>query len=222
MALLGQTASEDRAGRVNPGVAFLMSAILPGAGQLAEGRNRAFAYIGVEALSWIARVSWIDAGNKKEGQYEAYARGHWEFSAWEAYARDSTNCEALPPSVQYDQARDNLLGFIEAKNYQHYYEDIGKLEAYRAGWDDFTCDAPNAISPNRAHYRAMREDSNDYLDRARTALTVIFLNHIVSAVDAYRTAKGVRMNLPGGAEMKFRVGGSLRDPSLGVRVTRSW
>ena len=223
VALLGQTEREDRAARVNPGVAFLLSALVPGAGQLAEGRNRGFAYVGVEALSWIARYSWIDAGNKKEGEYEAYARRHWEYTAWDSLASESNpNCEALPPNVSYATARDNLLGFLEVKNYQHYYEDIGKLEAYRAGWDDFSCADPGSISPNRAHYRGMREDSNNYLDRARNALTVIFLNHIVSAVDAYRTAKGVRMGLPGGAEIKFRVGGSLREPNLGLRVTRKW
>jgi hypothetical protein len=223
MAMLGVTTREDRAGRVNPGIAFLMSAVLPGSGQIAEGRNRAFAYLGVEALAWIAHFSWLDAGNKKEGEYEAYARGHWEFTAWDSLASESNpTCQALPPNVQYAEQRKTLLDFLEAKNYQHYYEDIGKLEAYRAGWDDFDCATPDLMSANRRHYRGMREDSNNYLDSARNALTVIFLNHVISAVDAYRTAKGAHLSLPGGAEVKFRVAGSPRNPSVGLRVTRAW
>lgn len=223
MAMFSAESDEDRAARIHPGVAFLMSAVLPGSGQLAEGRNRAFAYLGIEAISWIAHFSWLDAGNKKEGEYEAYARGHWDFASWDSLAAESNpNCQAIPPNVQYDDARTTLLAFIEAGNYQHYYEDIGKLEAYRGGWDDFDCASPDEMSPNRRHYRSMREDSNNYLDRARNAMTVVFLNHVISAVDAYRTAKGVRMTLPGGAEMKFRVSGSPHSPRVGVRVSKSW
>jgi hypothetical protein len=220
MAMLGVTTREDRAGRVNPGIAFLMSAVLPGSGQIAEGRNRAFAYLGVEALAWIAHFSWLDAGNKKEGEYESYARHHWALDKWDFYAADSA-C-ALPPGVSYADSKETIEGFLEAQNYQHYYEDIGKLEAFRAGWDDFDCAQPNSMSANRRHYRGMREDSNNYLDSARNALTVIFLNHVISAVDAYRTAKGAHLSLPGGAEMKFRVAGSPRNPSVGLRVTRAW
>ena len=223
MALLGQVEEVDRAARVHPGVAFLMSAILPGSGQIAEGRNRAFAYLGVEAVSWIAHFSWLDAGNKKEGEYESYARQHWQFTQWDSLAAESNpSCEALPPNVPYDDARETILGYIEDENYQHYYEDIGKLEAYRSGWDDFRCDDPETMSPNRTDYREMRQESNDYLDKASNAMTVIFLNHIVSAIDAYRTAKGVRMRIPGGAEVKFRVAGSPSHPSFGLRVTRPW
>jgi len=223
MAMFSVTPEEDRAARIHPGVAFLMSAILPGSGQLAEGRNRAFTYLGIEAVSWIAHFSWLDAGNKKEGEYEAFARGHWNFATWDSLAAESNpNCQTIPPNVQYDDARSTLLAFIEAGNYQHYYEDIGKLEAYRGGWDDFACASPEEMSPNRKHYRSMREDSNGYLDRARNAMTVVFLNHVISAVDAYRTAKGVRMSLPGGAEMKFRVDGSPHHPRVGLRVSKRW
>ncbi len=190
----------DRAARIPPGLAFLMSAAVPGTGQLAEGRNRAFAYLGLEAMSWIAHFSWKDAGDKKEVEYKRYADRHWSLDTWETHVdmpRDS--CAALPLGVNPDDARTTLQGFIEEGNWQHYYEDIGKLEAYRSGWDDFSCDAPNQMSPNRVVYRSMRAKSNDYLNNARSALTVAFLNRIVSAVDAYRTARGARLRFGGGS-----------------------
>ena len=77
---------EDPASRIPPGLAFLMSAVLPGTGQLAEGRKRAFAYLGIEAFAWISHFAWVDAGNKKEGEYEAYARRHWDLDDWRALA----------------------------------------------------------------------------------------------------------------------------------------
>ena len=223
MALLAPEEPQDPAARIQPGIAFLMSAVIPGTGQAAEGRNRAFAYLGLEALAWIAHFSWIDAGNKTEGEYEAYARRHWKFAQWDSLASESNpNCQAIPPNVSYADSKETLQGYEETGNYQHYYEDIGKLEAYRSGWDDFLCEQPDVISPNRADYRGMREESNDYLDKARNALTVIFLNHVVSAVDAYRTAKGARMKLPGGTDLKVNIGGSLEHPKFGLRVSRKW
>ena len=156
-AMLAPAIKGHRATRVPPGVAFLMSAVLPGSGQAAQGRNRAFAYLGIEAISWIAHVSWTDAGNKKEGEYEAYANRHWILATWDSLAAESNpDCQAIPPGVSYADSKTTIEGFLETGNYQHYYEDIGKLEAYRAGWDDFSCDEPDVMSPNRVYYRGMR------------------------------------------------------------------
>ena len=220
-ALTSADRGSDRASRIPPGLAFLMSAALPGSGQLAEGRNRAFAYRGLEAAAWIAHFSWKDAGNKKEGEYEAYARGHWDLDTWNGLASESgDSCRALPSGVSYADAKSTIETFLEDGNYQHFYEDIGKLEAYRAGWDDFECSDPEAMSPNRGHYRGMRRDSNDYLNRARSALTFTFLNRVISAVDAYRTARGARFSILPNTDLRLEVGGSMDRPRAILRIQR--
>ncbi len=207
--------------RTPPGVAFLMSAAVPGAGQFLQGRNRAFAYMGLEAIAWIAHFAWKDAGNKKEGEYEAYARNHWDLEQWNALASESSDtCRALPPGVNYADAKATIESFLESGNYQHYYEDIGKLEAYRAGWDDFSCSDPESMSSNRREYRGMRADSNDYLDRSKSAVTVVFLNHIISAVDAYRIAKGAQLSVADRTSLELKVGGSIQHPRAVLRVRR--
>lgn len=213
---------QDRAADVPPALAFFMSAALPGTGQLAEGRNRAFLYLGVEAVSWIAHFSYNDAGSNKEKEYQAYARQHWTLSTYAANASDDspTRCDqAMPAGLSYSDELSTLQGFIGARNWQHYYEDVGKLEAYRAGWDDFDCATPNQISPDRAEYRNMRATSNDYLNKARLALTAAFLNRVVSAVDAYRIARGARI---GGAGLHFSMGGSLARPRATLKLTKSF
>jgi hypothetical protein len=227
LAAAAMTAPErgtDRAGDVPPALAFLMSAALPGTGQLAEGRNRAFIYLGLEAVSWVAHFSWNDAGNNKEKEYQAYARQHWTVGTYAANAgpdRPDSCANALPSGLSYDDQLATLQGFIDSKNWQHYYEDIGKLEAYRAGWDDYDCATPAQMSPDRVEYRSMRATSNDYLNKARLALTVAFLNRVVSAVDAYRTARGAKLRV-GGADVKLSMGGSLARPRATLKLTKSF
>jgi hypothetical protein len=220
----GRTPDTDPASRVPPGLAFLMSAVVPGTGQLAEGRKRAFLYLGVEALAWISHFAWIDAGNKKEGEYEAYARRHWDFDHWRDLAYDyGDSCrDALPDGVDAAKAEEVLAGHLESGDLQHYYEDIGKLEAYRAGWDDFSCVSPDDLSPHRREYRSMRVDSNDYLEKARFAATMAFLNRVISAVDAFRTAKGARLALSASTSVEFNVAGSIDRPRASVRIRRRW
>ena len=226
LALTGQDRADptDPAGRVPPGLAFLMSAAIPGTGQLAEGRKRAFLYLGVEALAWISHFAWLDAGNKKEGEYEAYVRRHWDLDDWRALAYDygDTCRNALPDGVDAAKAEENLLEHLESGDLQHYYEDIGKLEAYRAGWDDYGCATPDDLSANRGTYRSMRVDSNDYLEKARLATTMAFLNRIVSAVDAFRTAKGAKLALSASTTLEVSVAGSFERPRANLRIRRRW
>lgn len=216
--------TEDRARKIPPGLAFLMSAAVPGAGQLAEGRRRAFLYFSVEALAWISHFAWKDAGEKKEGEYEAFARRHWDLDDWRgvAYGDDPDCLDAVPPGVDPADAESTLVRFLRDGNLQHYYEDVGKLEAYRAGWDDYDCSNPNAMSPSRREYREMRADSNDYLERARFATTMAFLNRIVSAVDAFRTSKGARMSLDSKTSLELGVSGSFSRPRASLQVRRIW
>lgn len=224
LAMSGHGERSDRAADIPPGLAFLMSAALPGTGQLVEGRNRAFTYLGIEAISWVAHFSWQDAGNNKEKEYQAYARQHWSLDTYDANAgpnRPDSCSGSIPAGLSYDDSRNTLEGFIAEGNWQHYYEDIGKLEAYRAGWDDFDCAEPNQMSPNRTEYRSMRAKSNDYLNHARAALTVAFLNRVISAVDAYRTARGARLRLHG-ADVKLSVGGSLARPRATLKLVKTF
>jgi len=93
-------------------------------------------------------------------------------------------------------------------NYQvvkdhHFYEGIGKYNLFFAGWDDTqetTClnsngnliqcrwvdSSGNALSPNKIYYQdVLRTKANENFDKAENALTLIFVNHVVSVFDIF-------------------------------------
>jgi hypothetical protein len=199
-----------------PGISFLLSAILPGAGQLYNGDDRGYLYLGIEAAAWFARLSYLDAGNKKENEFERYADVHWTLGLYRSSA-DSLG-------AYWSSSNDSLIVWFARHDQQQYYEEIGKYDKFRAGWDDWaaTYDPANdrALSPNRAHYRKMRQQSNDLLDRARLALAAAMVNRVVSGVDAFRTARGRAQGAPESSlrlETGFR-GGS--DPQATLALVK--
>ncbi len=84
---------------------------------------------------------------------------------------------------------------LPAYNEQQYYELIGKYDQFSRGWDDSgTLTNPDNGLPIQSTsqrfyiYAAMRAQANDYYDIASTFASVIVINHIVSALDAYWSA----------------------------------
>jgi hypothetical protein len=197
--------AEDRAKPVRkPGVCFLLSAILPGAGQLYNGDDRGYVYLGIEAAAWFARLSYIDAGHRKENDFERFANIHWTFRNY----RGSNGILG----ANYTPANDSLLTDYSRTARPRYYDQIGKDNNFRAGWDDWAGWSPNydpakdlAPSPNRAHYRKMRQQSSDLLNRGRLALAAAMMNRVVSGVDAFRTARG-RVSRAGGSSLHLETG----------------
>jgi len=85
---------------------------------------------------------------------------------------------------------------------QQYYELLGKYNQFVAGWDDLVdvgtgnkvewtdFDSVETVqSALRLDYEDQRHDSNKYLDRASTVAGLLLVNHVISAIDAARTAR---------------------------------
>lgn len=203
---------------MNPGLAFLMSAVLPGSAQLYMGSRRGYAYLGIDAAGWFARTHYLDAGDKRRVEYEAFARRHWNLGRY----RDSHADERC----FYTAANDSVLVHYWENDRQQYYESIGKYDRYRCGWDDFA-DAYDPVndraeSPNRSRYRDMRRQSNDLLNNARLSLGFLFLNRVVSGVDAFRTARA-RSNgraTYGGLRLESDLEGGAGNPRAVVRLVK--
>jgi hypothetical protein len=189
----------------SPALAFLFSAAVPGAGQFYNGNRRALVYLAVETVALVAHFSFRSSGKNKEKEYKAFADEHWSFETYRASVGDS----ACTGTRQWTSEADSILAYFYEHNKDHYYEDIGKLEAYACGWDS---------EQNRLTYRDMRGEANDLLGRARTALMVVFLNHIVSAVDAFRTARSMKMEVAPRTELKLDFAGALTNPRARVRL----
>ena len=199
--------------RKSPGVAALMSAILPGSGEFWAGsKTRAVMFFGLEVLGVATDRTWESKGEDLEDEFRVRADSTynpWNYLAW----RDSRNSrfssithalpcsayvKAAPSSVPVPDAIANCPG----SDKQQFYELIGKYDQFVSGWDDvydnetgnrveFTevDSAENFQSATRLSYEVDRNESNKYLKRASTIQGLRLVNHVFSAIDAARVAR---------------------------------
>lgn len=67
----------------NAFIAFSLSAILPGAGQIYnKNYKRGFAYLAFEIINWSKRSKYLDKGNDFVDQYKDFANDNWNFDRW--------------------------------------------------------------------------------------------------------------------------------------------
>jgi hypothetical protein len=178
--------------RVSSGRAFLYNLILPGTGHLYAGYKRGWAHLGVEGATWLTYFYYHDRGAQKENQFEAFADDHWDYDKWIS----DCGCAGSP--------QDSIISYFKENNTQQYYEDIGKLDYYWQGWDDYNNTKQD--SDNRRYYYGIRNDSNNFFKNARYAVVVAFVNRVVSAVDVLRlTKKEPSLNIGNDTTLRFKV-----------------
>lgn len=205
-----------------PGAVLLASILVPGTGQLWNGDRRGLYYLGVEAVSWFARVSYLEAEDDKETEGARFAEAHWSYQRY----HDSNGADGCIWSADADSAIAAQAG----GDRDRYHESLGKLTPYGCGWDDFRShyDAahPGDPSPHHVAFRDLRRDADHLRSRARLALTALVLNRIVSGIDAFQTARGRARDAKadGGAVLDWdsRLTGSLIDPRAEVRLSYRW
>lgn len=93
---------------------------------------------------------------------------------------------------------------------QQYYELIGKYDEFSRGWDDADqsaialSDLPLKNNSQRfVDYQLMRAESNHQYDVASTWVSVVIVNHVLSALDAYWTATRYNKSLHAEAHMNM-------------------
>jgi hypothetical protein len=178
------TAQERPGWSPSPVLAGLLSAVVPGAGQLAMGQSRGWAYLGLEGAAWFSVVSLRDAGNQAEADYRAFAGdpndpdSRWAFDRYESV----TDCgEGLGP-VDFETEMQ-VIHRLYADSRDDYFDEIGRLDVYACGW---------VTQPDRARYLGMRSHADALFSSARWVIGAVFLNHVVSAVDAAKSASNRR------------------------------
>ena len=188
-----------------------LSTVLPGAGQwYAEDKGIAIVYTALEAVFIAGTVYFNHQGELSVDEYEDYADLHWDVNDWlEVYdpnidptTHRSTvyvdNTHYSPENTDdynamMDDIDDGYYALYIVKDY-HFYENIGKYQQFKQGWDDWypgsedPGDPLNGIigkySDNQYTYASMRLAANKLLDYATYFGTAIFLNHFISAIDA--------------------------------------
>jgi hypothetical protein len=69
---------------------------------------------------------------------------------------------------------------------QQYFELIGKYPQFSHGWDDSDPNTPvyyDNLSPTFTYYSKERGKANDFYSVASTAVAIVVVNHILSAID---------------------------------------
>lgn len=197
------------AGPKSPAIAGLLSAIVPGAGQAYLGNASGYAFFGVEVAAWLAHFSLRDTGRDKEREYKRFADGHWTFERY----RDQNSGPCPVDGHSDNGVQDSTLVSLFETRRDDWYEDIGKLSIYTCGWD---------TQDNRAVYRGMRNNSNDFLRASRYATSVILLNHIVSALAAAKGAARHNQHLTGSLDLQFDLDASILRPGGTVALRQTF
>lgn len=183
------------------GFAFLLSGVVPGAGQYYVGEGSAWFYLAIEAAGWAGRT--LSGRKARELGDEAAAlvgdpndpNSGWSFARYEAVSGGSASL-----------LEDLWVGDREA-----YYQALASDPAYRAGF----------IGPNPTdtsdEYRGLRDDSQARYRHQRLYGTLLWINHAVSAFDALRAAR--LHNMPIRRNIELQLGGRLKRGQPDLRAT---
>ncbi len=162
------------ADKVNVAKATLFSFVLPGAGQWYAGeRTRAGVFLAAEGIAWATFGYFETVGAIKRTDYEAYALAN---AGIDPTGKD----EEFYRILSFYDSRDeyNSAGRI-IEPQRPYYPDVSYWD-----WQWKSADALE-------EYRNLRNQSNEAFNRGKLTLGALLLNRLVSAVDAWRTAKSV-------------------------------
>jgi hypothetical protein len=193
-------------GSRSPWLGALFSFILPGAGEVyAESYWKAGIFVAIEAAVITTAVVYNNKGNDATDAFEKFADNVSSNTGWSVvryaewlnqnYQGDIyiNPDESLPPWKRVDfneihaveNQHSDLSHQLAYYGEQQYYEMIGKYHQFRAGWADYTSDLGFNVSPLFHEYSGMRATANDYYNTASKAVIGIYINHFLSAIDAY-------------------------------------
>ena len=196
--------------RKSPLKAFLLSAVVPGVGQLYNGsRIKPIIFLGAEITSWMMHFKYKGDGDDATTAYQDYNLEHWSRETYQQYL--------LAAYLESDD--DSLTGqpgithHLPGTNTQQFYEMTGKYDQFAWGWDDatrgglemipyltdslggdggllrITSASTAPISAHRLTYEGMRKHANDLYNTADTWLYVTIANHLISSFEAFISAK---------------------------------
>lgn len=223
-AVAAQRSDEVRAGvgRVRPpSYAPIASAIIPGAGQFLEKKNRAVIYAAVEALSW-----WKYSRDARERQSA--------FAAYKDLARQSARAHLSPGGpdgdwTYYEMMRDFLESGQYSKSDSRLVPEDDPATFNGNQWILALATSPDSAAAlvryqQRAYkpdmlwswrnaqlqydlFKRATEKRNDANAAAQLDLSVIALNHLLSMIDALATFRLVAWQQANGSTA---VGASLK------------
>jgi hypothetical protein len=190
----------------SPYIAGLLSVILPGAGQYYnESYWKTAIFASIEATAIYFGLKYNKKGDDQTDFFQNFADSHWSVSRYADWTiKNAANINSTVDvskfsvknadgSVNWSQLNslEQALGSGYSHSLPHfgdqqYYELIGKYPQYSHGWDDANqSDIDFHILSSRfLYYSDQRGKANDYYDVAAKAVVALYMNHIISAIEA--------------------------------------
>ncbi|MGB9596263.1 MAG: hypothetical protein ACPL7B_08280 [Candidatus Poribacteria bacterium] len=164
--------------------AFLLSSVVPGTGQLYIGSKKGFAFIASEIAFWSAYVVLHERANNLRNDYTDYVDEHITFE------------EDSPTKSTKNWTLEDYEHATQTDNWHYVYTENNGKPIDRVGkfyWKDLPkekIDEPGdeLISKYRATAYGMRGSANKKYKQAKIYLSMVVLNHVISAIDARITA----------------------------------
>ena len=211
-------ALDDLPDKKSPLLAGVMSAVLPGSGEFYVGEYlKAAIFFAVEVTLITVAVVNNNKGDELTAEFEAFADEHWSAVEYSEYMMDHWQELGLSEQCVIDIIYEGNLQPWERVNWedlnhcegqvgvfshrlplhgqQQYYELIGKYKQYSSGWDEFNGTSYNQVPQIMKDYAIMRGNANDAYNVASTAVVGLYINHLLSAVDAIWSATTYNKNL---------------------------
>jgi hypothetical protein len=209
---------DDLPEKKSPLLAGVMSAVLPGSGEFYVGEYlKAAIFFAVEVTLITVAVVNNNEGDELTAEFEAFADDHWSAVDYSEYMMDHWQELGLSEQCVIDINTDGNLQPWERVNWndlnhceslisvfshrlpihgqQQYYELIGKYKQYSSGWEGFNGTSYNQVPQIMKDYAVMRGNANDAYNVASTAVVGLYINHLLSAVDAIWSATTYNKNL---------------------------
>jgi len=178
-------------------VNFMKSLIIPGWGQWSNGhKGKAAVFVLAEIGSIAGYEMNYSKADEEERVFKIYADDHWYYGDWisrnggdiEDTACGNLRTHQMPTLL--DALGNTILdenGFAIPLKDHHYYENLSKYPEFICGWDDiadYYQEDGKDYTPNKQDYIHMRTHSNELFKTAQLASTLLFANHLISALDA--------------------------------------
>ena len=211
------TSEFEASQRKSPIKSALLSLVIPGAGQFSNGDYWLSAiFIVAEAAFITTAVIYNNKGNNQTNYFQNYANQHWSvktYAQWTLNHLQYLNSALDPANYHVFDINGNVvwseLNRLETDigdGYSHnlprpgdqqYYELIGKYPQYSHGWDDAnqTDTDFHILSSEFLYYSDQRGEANDLYRVSARAVALIYINHIVSALEAAWGAARFNKNL---------------------------
>lgn len=154
------------------GKAFILSFLLPGAGELYAGSPKmAKIFFGVEVALWATYASFRAYGHWKEEDYKRYAVAHAGVTLAGKDHQYFVDVENYPNIRAYNDAK------LQQRDVAAMYPET---DEWAWAWDS---------EKSQKRFEKLRLASDDAYSNSLFVIAGILINHIVSGIDAMRIAR---------------------------------